>query len=63
MISIEDPIVAKIRRYSKQYSLKYENDLGKNCEALRERQVRSKRKVVTRPPRLRRAGTDNRQKI
>ncbi|MCI5131568.1 MAG: hypothetical protein D3904_08590 [Candidatus Electrothrix sp. EH2] len=57
----EDPIVAEIRRYRKQHSLKYGNNLGKICEALRERQMRSKRKVVTRPPRLRRSGTGNRQ--
>jgi len=60
---IEDSIVAEIRRHRKQHSLKYGNDLGKICEALRERQMRSKRKVVTRPPRLRRSETENRQKI
>ncbi|MCI5195792.1 MAG: hypothetical protein D3919_06075 [Candidatus Electrothrix sp. AW5] len=59
---IGDPIVAEIRRYRK-HSLKYGNDLEKICDALRERQVRSKRKVVTRPPRLRRAGAENLQKI
>ncbi len=49
---IEDPIVAEIRRYRKQHSLKYRNNLGRICEALRKRQMMSERKVVTHPPRL-----------
>ena len=58
---IEDSIVAEIRRYRKQHSLKYGNDLNKIYEALRERQVMSKRKVVSRPPRLQRSGAGKRQ--
>ena len=56
---IEDPIVAEIRRYRKQHAMKYGNDLKKICEALRERQATSKRKVVARPPRLRSSTTEN----
>ena len=41
------------RRYRKQHSLKHGNDLSRICKALRERQAMSKRKVVTRSPRLR----------
>jgi hypothetical protein len=56
---IEDPIVAEIRRYRKQHAQKYGNDLDRICKALRERQETSRRKVVTRPPRLRCLKTEN----
>jgi len=49
---IEDPIVAEIRRYREQHAAKYGNDLNRICEALRDRQAKSKRKVVQRSPRL-----------
>lgn len=58
---IEDPIVAEIRRYRKQHANKYGNDLNKICKALRERQEISKRKVVSRPARLRSSRTKDRQ--
>jgi hypothetical protein len=56
---IEDPIVAEIRRNRTQHAMKYGNDLDRICKALRERQATSKRKVVTRPPRLRSSKTEN----
>jgi hypothetical protein len=48
----EDPIVAEIRQFRAEHAKKYGNDLDRICEALRERQAKSKRKVVTRGPRL-----------
>ncbi|NNJ84286.1 MAG: hypothetical protein HKP13_05015 [Gammaproteobacteria bacterium] len=49
---IRDPIVEEIRRYRQEHSEKYDYDLKKICEALRSRQTRSKKEVVSRGPRL-----------
>lgn len=49
---IEDPIVAEIRRYRAEHAAKYGHDLDRICEALRERQAKSSRKIVKRSPRL-----------
>jgi predicted ATP-dependent Lon-type protease len=48
----EDPIVAEIRKYRSEHAAKYGNDLDRICEALREQQKKSKRKIITRSPRL-----------
>jgi len=49
---IEDPIVAEIRHYRSEHAAKYDDNLDRICEALRERQAKSSRKVVKRNPRL-----------
>jgi hypothetical protein len=48
----EDPIVAEIRKFRAEHGEKYGHDLDRICEALRDRQAKSQRKVVTRSPRL-----------
>jgi hypothetical protein len=48
----EDPIVAEIRRRREEHAAKYGHDLDRICDALRERQAKSSRKVVKRSPRL-----------
>lgn len=48
----EDPIVAEIRKYRSEHAAKYGHDLDRICEALREQQKKSKRKIVTLSPRL-----------
>jgi hypothetical protein len=48
----EDPIVAEIRRYRAEHAEKYGHDLDRICEALREAEEKSNRKVVHRKPRL-----------
>jgi hypothetical protein len=48
----EDPIVAEIRRYRTEHAEKYSHDLGRICEALREAEAKSGRKIVRRKPRL-----------
>jgi hypothetical protein len=48
----EDPIVAEIRKFRAEHAEKYGHDLDRICNALREQQAKSKRKVVTRSPRL-----------
>lgn len=48
----EDPIVADIRKFRAEHAEKYGHDLDRICEALRKQQAMSKRKVVTRSPRL-----------
>ncbi|WP_200348101.1 hypothetical protein [Halochromatium glycolicum] len=48
----EDPIVEEIRRYRAQHAAKYGHDLDRICEALRERQAKSSRRVVKLNPRL-----------
>lgn len=49
---IRDPIIEEIRLYRQEHSAKYDYDLKKICEALRSRQTESKKKVVSRGPRL-----------
>ena len=48
----EDPIVEEIWRYRAEHAAKYEHDLDRICEALRDRQTKSSKKVVKRNPRL-----------
>lgn len=48
----DDPIVEEVRRYRQQHAARYGNDLKKICEALRERQAESGRRLVQRAPRL-----------
>jgi hypothetical protein len=48
----EDPVVAEVRKYRSEHAAKYGHDLDRICEALRERQNSSGRKVVALPPRL-----------
>ena len=48
----EDPIVSEIRIHRSEHAAKYGYDLDRICEALRKRQKESKRKIVTRSPRL-----------
>lgn len=49
----DDPVVEEIRRYRAEHAAKYGHDLDRICEALRERQERSPRKLVKRGPRMR----------
>ncbi|QVL48690.1 MAG: hypothetical protein KFB96_24530 [Thiocapsa sp.] len=48
----EDPIVEEIRKFRAEHAEKYGHDLDRICEALRDRQAKSQREVVTRGPRL-----------
>ena len=48
----EDPIVAEIRQYRSEHAKKYNNDLNLICQALREAEAKSERKIVHRKPRL-----------
>jgi hypothetical protein len=48
----EDSIVSEIRKYRLEHAAKYDHDLDRICEALREHQKESKRKIVTRSPRF-----------
>lgn len=48
----DDPIVEEIRRYRMEHAAKYGNDIHRICEALRENQKKSKRKVVNFGPKL-----------
>jgi len=47
----EDPIVAEIRRYRAEHAKKYDYDLNRICEALRNIEAKS-HNVVHRKPRL-----------
>ena len=49
---IDDPIVTEIRKHRAKHAAKYDNDLGKICQALRKNQNDSTRKVVSRDPKL-----------
>ena len=47
----DDPIVEEIRRYRREHAAKYGNDIHRICEALREKEKTSKRKIVNFGPR------------
>jgi hypothetical protein len=49
---IYDPVVEEIRCFRAKHAARYGNDLVKICEALREKQKNSTRKVVKRNPLL-----------
>lgn len=49
---IEDPIVEEIRRIRREHAARHGNDLKRICNALREQESRSKRKLVNRGPRM-----------
>ncbi len=49
---MEDPIVAEIRRYRAEHAKKYGYNLARICEALRQAEGKTGRKVVQRKPRL-----------
>ena len=48
----DDPVVAEVRKYRSEHAARYGHDLDRICEALRERQNSSSRKVVSLPPRI-----------
>ena len=47
---IEDPIVEEIRRYRKEHAAKYGNDLKRIVKALREKERKSKHKLLNPGP-------------
>jgi hypothetical protein len=55
---IEDPIVAEIRRFRNEHAEKYGHDLKRICNALREFEKTSGRKIVHRNSRRLLAKTD-----
>nr|VFJ61226.1 MAG: hypothetical protein BECKDK2373C_GA0170839_108712 [Candidatus Kentron sp. DK] len=54
----EDPIVAEIRKFRAEHAARYDHDLDRICEALREKQAKSRRRLVNRGPRLLHQKTD-----
>ena len=48
---IEDPIVEEIRKYRAEHAARYNNDLNKICEALRQQEKKSQKEFVTFGPR------------
>jgi hypothetical protein len=46
-----DPIVEQVRRNREQYAAAFDHDIKAICRAARERQKKSGRKIVSRPPR------------
>lgn len=55
----EDPIIAEIRRYRAEHTEKFGHNLGRICEALREAEAKSGRRVVHRKPHLLPQKADN----
>ncbi len=49
---IDDPIVKEIRKYRKAHTEKYTHDLKKICVALKEKESKSGKKVVSLKPKL-----------
>ena len=47
----KDPILEEIRQFRRDYSEKFNHDLGAMCRDLREKQDKAKRKVISFPPR------------
>lgn len=56
----DDPIVEEIRQIRQAHATRYDNDLDRICEALREREIQSNRSVVKRNARavLPKTGTE-----
>lgn len=48
---IRDPIVDEVRKARDEYARRFDYDLDAICRDLREKQKRSKNKVVSFPPR------------
>lgn len=46
-----DPIVAEVRKIRDAHAAKFNHDLHAICEDFREKQAKSDREVVSRPPR------------
>ena len=46
----DDPIVEEVRKHGREFAAKHGNDLQRICEALRELEAVSGRKVVHREP-------------
>ena len=58
-----DPIVDEMRMYGQRFAAKYGNDIQRICDALRQSEIASRRKIVRRrPKRLKREAT-NRQSV
>ncbi len=49
---IEDPIVAEIRKFRSEHTEKFNHDLDKICQDLKEKQNKSNRAIVARSPKL-----------
>lgn len=46
----KDPIVEEVRRVRERHAAKYRYDLDAICQALKEEERRSRRKLVSLPP-------------
>ncbi len=49
---IEDPIVKEIRKYRQEHTKKYGHDLNRICDALKKKEKKAGKKVVSLAPRL-----------
>jgi len=49
---IEDPIVAEVRRHRKEHAAEHGNDLKRIVDALRKRELESKRNLLNPGPKL-----------
>ena len=45
-----DPIVEEMRTYGQEFAARYDNDIRRICDALRQSEIASRRKVVRRGP-------------
>ena len=50
LILKNDPIVEEMRTYGQKFAAKHGNDIGRICDALRQSEIASRRKVVRREP-------------
>ena len=56
-----DPIVEEMRMYGQKFAAKHGNDIQRICDALRQSEIVSRRRVVRREPkRLKREATSQR---
>jgi hypothetical protein len=55
----EDPIVEEIRRYRKEHSERYDNDLNKIVDALKKAEKKSGRKLANFGPKQLLSNTDS----
>ena len=54
-----DPIVEEVRMYGQEFAARHGNDIRRICDALRQSEIASRRKVVRRgPKRLKRVAAN-----
>ena len=58
-----DPIVEEMRTYGHEFAARHGNDIRRVCDALRQSEIASRRKIVRRGPKRLKGEAANRQSV